>query len=80
MTARTVGFGIGLSDQRVTMFMLAGLQRANFHPAHLRRVRAVGRLNSVSGVGQSVEEFVQQLVEGIFSCPPGRRRSFEIDR
>jgi site-specific recombinase XerD len=29
---------------------------------------------------RSGEEFVQQLVQGIFSCPPGRRRSVEIDR
>jgi hypothetical protein len=28
----------------------------------------------------SGEELVQQLLEGILSCPPGRRRSLEIDR
>ena len=32
------------------------------------------------GGGRSGEKFVQQLLEGIFSRPPGCRRSVEIDR
>jgi hypothetical protein len=37
-------------------------------------------LTSVAGGGRLGEEFVQQLVKGIFSRPPGRCRSVEIDR
>jgi hypothetical protein len=36
-------------------------------------------LKPFSGGGRSVEKFVQQFLERIFSRPPGRRRSVEID-
>ena len=38
-----------------------------------------GRGEPFSGGGRSVEEFVQQLVERIFSRPPSPRRCVEMD-
>jgi hypothetical protein len=48
-------------------------------PARVKAQGAAGlRISMVAG--RSGEEFVQQLVKRIFSGPPGRRGSVEIDR
>src|SRR5438876_10814569 len=43
------------------------------------RTSVTCRLNSVTLGGRSGKELVQQHLKGIFSCPPGRCRSVEID-